>query len=105
MSAIFALPNHQEMLRLLKQAWDDRYAAERFYPLLIEYEGAEFTGSAFASWLMDNLELYVQNTSPFHAVIGIHFPSFIDALVDNAESKEEAHAELRRRLPAVYKDK
>lgn len=85
MSKTITLPESEEMLRRLKNAYstDDR-KEEGFYRLLLAKSGEPINSGGVVLWLCLALDEYKQ-ISITNAVIGIYLPEFIDALIDDSE--------------------
>ncbi|MEX2145048.1 MAG: hypothetical protein WD712_01590 [Candidatus Spechtbacterales bacterium] len=99
---VITLPNRDEILARLVKVSDNSHLQERFYPILLKQAGQELVAQGIVMMLVLAIHDYVEGMPPVMAnLMYMEAPGFIDALVSDPETAEEAKSFLKEALSAT----
>lgn len=88
-------PDCDDMLVRLKTVIDEPYYSEGFYPFILKYAGDRTNGMGVVVALALAVEDYCHDRQPIiRNLIYMTLHDFVDALIDDAEVRRDAHEAL-----------
>jgi hypothetical protein len=103
---VIYLPSKEEMLRRLVSVNPETHFQDHFYPLLLKHAETKIVAVGVVTMLTLAIIDYTEGMLPVFAnIMYSHVPSFIEALIDDVEVKEEAKKFFMDSLEAIRKQK
>jgi len=89
---VITLPNAQEVLRRLTQAYGEKKLAQEFYPMVAQEIGdRELFGEGVLMALVQSIETYTQGyPAMIKGLLYGYIPMWLDALIDDQEARQGA---------------